>query len=130
IIDLSPYNDSKAAENIVQRRDVYEHYLGNENFFFLNYNHTNQLRDVEIHGGLDIIINGVLISFSMDVENVAHLLDHISRDRKELADGEYFYEKLKMTIASSEAMGGEGSLLSYVYCSHDITHLLDDEGSS
>ena len=62
----------------------------------------------------------------MEIEKAAKLLDSISDDKKLLSDGEYFFKDLKLTIASSEAMGGNGSELSYFYCSKDVTHLIDN----
>ena len=114
------------SKNIIQRRDIYENYKGQENFFFLNFDTNDKLTEIELHHGFNINIEGVDIDFSMDVEKVADLLTSISNDKKQLSDGEYFFEKLKLTIASSEAMGGEGNQLSYFYCSKDVTHLLNN----
>jgi hypothetical protein len=126
VIDLSQYNNGDILQNIAQRRDIYRNYKGNENFFFLNFDNEDKLRDIEIHYGLDININGEVINFSMDIDEVAGLLDNISSDKKNLSDGEYFFQSLKLTIASSEAMGGDGNKLSYFYCSKDVTHLTDN----
>jgi hypothetical protein len=35
------------------------------------------------------------------------LLDRISDKNEQLSEGEYFYKNLKLTVASSDAMGGE-----------------------
>ena len=98
---------------------------GQDNFFFLNYDKQDKLRDVEIHYGLEININGTTISFSMDINKVIELLQNISVDKTQFSEGEYLFEKLKLTIANGKAMGGEGNELSYFYCSNDITHLTD-----
>jgi len=126
VVDLSQYNNGDISKNIIQRRDIYENYKGQENFFFLNFDTNDKLTEIELHHGFNINIEGVDIDFSMDVEKVADLLTSISNDKKQLSDGEYFFEKLKLTIASSEAMGGEGNQLSYFYCSKDVTHLLNN----
>lgn len=126
VIDLSQYNNGDTSKNIIQRRDIYENYKGQENFFFLNFDSNDKLAEIELHHGLVIGIEGVDIDFSMDVEKVAELLTSISNDKKQLSDGEYFFEKLKLTIASSEAIGGDGSELAYFYCSKDISHLVDN----
>ncbi len=62
----------------------------------------------------------------MDIEKVTELLGNISNDKKLLSEGEYFFNDLKLTIASSDAMGGDGKELSYFYCSKDVTHLIDN----
>jgi hypothetical protein len=123
VIDMSQYNNGDTSQNIIQRRDIYTNFQGQDNFFFLNFDNKDKLRDIEIHHGLDININGKVINFSMDIEKVAELLDNISDDKKILSDGEYFFKDLKLTIASSKAMGGDCKELSYFYCSKDVTHL-------
>ena len=125
IIDLSQYNNGDTSYNLIQRRDIYRNFQGHNNFFFVNFDNEDKLRDIEIHHGLDININGKVINFSMDIEKAAELLDNISDDKKLLSDGEYFFKDLKLTIASSDAMGGDGKELSYFYCSKDVTHLTD-----
>lgn len=126
VIDLSEYNNGDKSQNIIQRRDIYKNYKGQDNFFFLNYDIKDKLRDIEIHHGLEININEENFSFSTDINKVADLLQNISGDKTQLSDGEYFFRKLKLTIASAEAMGGEGNNLSYFYCSKDITHLTEN----
>jgi len=127
VVDLSQYNNGDTSKNIIQRRDIYKNYQGQDNFFFLNFDTNDRLTEVEVHHGFDISIGAVVIDFSMDIEKAADLLDTISVDKKRLSDGEFFFRDLKLTIASSDAMGGEGNELSYFYCSKDISHLLDDE---
>ncbi len=126
VIDLSQYNNGDTSQNIIQRRDIYRNFQGQDNFFFVNYDNEDRLRDIEIHHGLDININGKVINFSMDIEKVTELLGNISNDKKLLSEGEYFFNDLKLTIASSDAMGGDGKELSYFYCSKDVTHLIDN----
>jgi hypothetical protein len=126
VIDLSKYNDGDTSKKIIQRRDIYENYQGQDNFFFLNFDVHERLTEVEVHHGLDIDIESIVINNTMDIENIANLLDNISGDKKQLSDGEYFYKSLKLTIASSDAMGGDGKELGYFYCSKDVSHLVDD----
>lgn len=126
LLDLSEYHNGDKSQNIIQRRDIYKNYKGQDNFFFLNYDKEDKLRDIEIHHGLEININGANFGFAMDIDKVAELLQNISGDKTQLSDGEYFFKTLKLTIASGEAMGGEGNELSYFYCSKDITHLIEN----
>lgn len=127
VIDLGQYNNGDSSRNIIQRRDIYENYRGQENFFFLNFDTNDKLSEIELHHGFVINIEGIDIDFSMDVEKVAELLTSISNDKKQLSEGEYFFEKLKLTIASSNAMGGDGNELAYFYCSKDVSHLVDNK---
>lgn len=127
IIYLSQYNNGDISKNIIQRRDIYENYNGQENFFFLNFDIEDKLQEIEIHYGLEININKQNFNFKMDIDKVAELLQNISGDKTQLSNGEYFFKSLKLTIASGEEMGGEGNVLSYFYCSKDITHLLNNE---
>lgn len=124
VIELSQYNNGDTSKNIIRRRDIYEDYNGQENLFFLNFDINDKLNQVELHYGFNISLEGIEIDFTMDVEKVADLITSISDDKKQLSEGEYFFENLKLTIASSEAMGGDGNVLSYFYCSKDVTHLL------
>ncbi len=125
VADLSQYNNGDTSQNIIQRRDIYKNYKRQDSFFFLNFDTNDQLTEVELHYGLDIKIKDVSIDFSMDIENAAKLLDSISNQKEQLSEGEYFYKNLKLTIASSGAMGGDGSELSYFYCSKDVSHLIE-----
>jgi hypothetical protein len=114
-------------QNIILRRDIYKNYHGQENLFFLNYDENEGLTEVEIHYGLSINVAGIVIDFSMDTEKAADLLNGISGETKQLSTGEYFFRDLKLTIASSNVMCGDGNKLSYFYCSKDVSHLVDNE---
>jgi hypothetical protein len=126
VVDLSQYNKGDTSKNIIRRRDMYENYKGQESFLFLNFDTHDKLTEVELHHGFNIRIEGVEIDFTMDVDKAAEVLSKISDDKKQLSEGEYFFEKLSLTIASGEVMGGEGNELSYFYCSKDVTHLMDN----
>jgi hypothetical protein len=125
--DLNKYDNGVTSEIIKRRRDIYENYNGQQNFFFLNFDNNDKLTEIELHHGFVINIESVDIDFSMDIDKVAELLSSISNNKTKLSDGEYFFEKLKLTIASSEAMGGKGSELAYFYCSMDTSHLIENE---
>jgi hypothetical protein len=126
VIDLSKYNNGDMSRNIIQRRDIYTNFKGLDSYFFLNYDNEDKLREIEIHNGLEIDINGEKVSFSMDIDKVVELLQVISGDKIQLSGGEYLFKNLKLTVASGEVMGGDGNELSYFYCSKDITHLIDE----
>jgi hypothetical protein len=123
VIDLSQFHNGTSDFNIVQRRDIYRNYRGQDNYFFLNYDREDNLRDVEVHQGLDILIQNVKFNFETDFQEVMLLLKSVSSDNIKISDGEYFFKDLKLTISDGEAMGGEGHLLSYFYCTKDVEHL-------
>jgi hypothetical protein len=114
------------TQNIVQHRDIYQNYQGQDNFFFLNFDENQQLTELEVHHGFIINVAGVVIDFSMHIDKAADLLEGISRDAIRFSDGTYFFNDLKLTIASSGTMGGDGNQLSYFYCSRDVSHLADN----
>ena len=125
VVDLSQYNNGDTSQNIIQRRDIYKNYKGQDNFFFLNFDTNDRLTEVEVHYGLDINIEDVKLDFATDIEKVTELLDSISDSKEQLSEGEYFYKNLKLTVGSSEGMGGEGRELSYLYCAKDVSHLIE-----
>jgi hypothetical protein len=126
VVDLSQYNNGDTSQNIIQRRDIYKNYKGKDNFFFLNFDTNDRLTEVELHHGLDVKIEDASLDFATDIEKAIELLDRISDKKEQLSEGEYFYKNLKLTVASSDAMGGEGRELSYFYCSKDVTHLIEN----
>jgi len=128
-------NAHKAHDHIVaqpgefdvsQRRDIYnDFYYGRQFFFFLNYDDNSCLMEVEVHLGVDIIIDNVTLTFEKRLSDIIEELKSVSPSIIKLRDGDYFFKDLKITIADSKAMGGEGSDLSYFYCSANVDHLID-----
>ena len=118
----------EASDNMpyMQYRDIYTNYRGGENFFFLNFSPEGKLAEMEIHHGFVVEINDLHIDFSMNIDEAVRIISSISENSKKLSGGEFFFEDLKLAIASSEAMGGNGEDLSYFYCARDVGHLLED----
>ncbi len=123
VTDLGQYGGGV----IVQKCDVYQNFNGAENFFFLNYDEESRLTEIELHSGFEIFIGQARLAFGMDISDVAKRLKSLSDDIVELAQGEYFFKELKLTIASADAMGGDGNELSYFFCAKNIDHLLEDK---
>lgn len=126
VIDISEYNNGSKDYNIVQRRDIYQNYGGQDNFFFLNYDKDDFLKEIEIHKGIEILIGHIKLVFDTDFRDAVSLLKSISSDNKQISHGEYFFKDLKLTIADSESMGGDGEVLAYFYCSQNVNHLNDE----
>ena len=98
-----------------------------KNYFFLNYNEDNKLQSIEIHGGIDVKIKNFTLEFKKDITIALKSLSAISENYSEVEDGNYVFEDLKMAIATSESMGGDGNGLDYFYASNDIEHMIDKD---
>jgi hypothetical protein len=123
IIDFSKYNDGKTEFNIIQKRDIYENYNGEQNYFFLNYDEKELLKEIEIHNGIIIIIDTIKLAFETNYKEAVLLLKNISKENKKISDGEYMFKDLKIVITDGISMGGDSKELSYFYCSKNIDHL-------
>ena len=126
VIDLAKYWDGDESKNIKQRRDIYEDYGGAKNYFFLNYSEDDTLEALEFHEGATIVIEGVEFNFEQDIDDCVDRLDKIDSEKVALEEGSYLFKNLKITIANSESMGGEGNGLGYFYASRDISHLIEE----
>ena len=125
VIDLSQYNDGDASKNIDVKRDIYG---GTDSlyYFFLNYTTSEVLDSIEIHWAAPVQIGPATLEFNERITVALDKLDQIDRHREQLSAGEFFYPKLKLVIASSEVMGGDGDGLAYIYCSDNVDHLRED----
>ena len=130
IIDLSQFNNSNSAPDIVQKRDIYQNYEALDNYFFLNYDVEDLLEEIEIHNGPQIIVENIQLSFDKEISEILLDLKSICGDNEQLSPGEYLFADLKLTIADAEFMGMEGNTLAYFYCSKNIDHLLENNVSS
>lgn len=108
---------------IVLKRDIYNNFDGNDILLFANYNTDDNLAEIEVHHGFKIFIDSVVVDFSMDIEMVVEVLKSISNNCRRMRLGEYYFHDLKLVVANREAMGGNGTKLSYFYCSQDVSHL-------
>jgi hypothetical protein len=125
IIDLSIAYGGDTSFNIHQKRDIYKDFNGAENYFFCNYNKDNCLSEVEFHSGVDISVSGVTLTFAKDISLFLTEFKKLGYHPTEIEDEKYFFEGLKMVIATSGAMGGEGRGLDYFYAGKDVSHLIE-----
>ncbi|TXD80532.1 hypothetical protein ESY86_20665 [Subsaximicrobium wynnwilliamsii] len=123
IIDVAEFFDGDESMNIHQKRDVYENLNSKKDMLFLNYDKENRLRDLEVHYGFDILIDNIRLDFGTEISDLIKQFKNIGTEYSELEKGNYFLPKLKITIADSESMGGDGTGLSYFYATSDISHL-------
>ena len=123
IIDVAEFFDGDESMNIHQKRDVYKNLNSKKDLLFLNYDKNNRLRDLEVHYGFDILIDNIRLDFGTEITDLIKQFKNIGTEYSETEKGNYFLPKLKITIADSESMGGEGTGLDYFYATSDISHL-------
>ena len=124
--DMSFLYGGSHVNDIEQRQDIYQDYGEGENNFVLGYDEQDSLTDLEIHYGADIQVKGKKINFDLSFEEAVGDLKTVSSDFEEMAEGEYLFRDLKISVMDEEMMGGEGNKLGYFYCSNDISHFEGD----
>jgi hypothetical protein len=119
IIDNSQFFDGDTSYNINYRRDLYQN-------FKTSYDENDFLTELEIHQGIDISVVGITLTFGNDISKLIKEFKKHSYTPTVAKKGEYFFESLKMVIANSESMGGEGNGLDYFYAGADVSHVIDE----
>ena len=69
---------------------------------------------------------GITLTFGNDISELIKEFKKHSYTPTVAKKGEYFFESLKMVIANSESMGGEGNGLDYFYAGADVSHVIDE----
>jgi predicted metallo-beta-lactamase superfamily hydrolase len=123
IIDISNYHKGSHDFNIYTRRDIYESFNEVACYIFLNYDKTDLLRDIEIHSGVSVEVEEILLSFNKRIEIIIEELNNISDNFKIIDEGCFFSKKMKLVISSSESIGGDSKNLGYIFMSKDVSHL-------
>ncbi|WOD43464.1 hypothetical protein [Hwangdonia lutea] len=124
-IDVAQFFDGDESMNIHQKRDVYENQKSENDLLFLNYDKDGKLRDLEVHSGFDILIDNIRLNFGNEILDVINKFNEKGIQHIETEKGNYLLAKLKITIANSKSMGGNGNGLSYFYATSDISHLTE-----
>ncbi len=124
-IDFSTYFDGDSSHNIHQKRDVYKKIFSKNDLVFLIYDKENKLRELEIHSGYRIVLDDIEFRFNRDIKEYLNIFKNKQIIYKEIEEGNYFFEKLKIVIADNEAMGGDGHNLAYFCVSSDVNHLIE-----
>jgi len=123
IIEMAEFFGGDTSHDIEQRRDVYQNINNEKNYFFLSFDKGDKLIELEIHGGLKISINNLKLEFQKDINQYLKEFEKIGEVYSEIEEGSFLFENLKMNIANSESMGGDGNGLGYFYASKSIIHL-------
>ncbi|MFL1896689.1 hypothetical protein ACJRPK_13360 [Aquimarina sp. 2-A2] len=126
VIEMSEFFDGDTSHDIDQKRDVYQDISGTKNYFFLSYDKDNTLSELEVHWGLKVWIDNIELVFEKDINIYLNQLNSKGYDFKEIEQGNYLFEKLKITISDSESSGGDGNGLSYLYSGQSIEHLIEN----
>ena len=124
-IEMAEFFGGDKSHDIEQRRDIYENIKNEKNYFFLSYDKDDKLSELEIHWGIEISVKEIELIFQKDISKYLKELNQIGENYLEVEEGNYLFENLKMTIANSESMGGEGKELSYFYSAKNIEHLIE-----
>lgn len=125
IIEIAHFFEGNENMNIHQKRDIYENLNSKNDILFLNYDKDDKLRELEVHSGFDILINNIQLVFGNEISDFLNQFQKIGIEYSETEKDSYLLPKLKMTIADSESMGGNGTGLSYFYASYEISHLTE-----
>lgn len=126
LIEMSHFFDGDTRHDIDQKRDIYHDINGTKNYFFLNYDKDNRLYELEVHSGIEVSIDNIALKFEKDLQHYLDQLKSKGYDYKEIEPGNYVFKSLKITIADSASMGGEGQGLAYLYFGQHIDHLIEN----
>lgn len=126
VIEMSHFFNGDTSHDIDQKRDIYQDINGTKNYFFLSYDKDNFLSELEVHWGIKVSIDNIELEFEKDINIYLNQLTSKGYDFKEIEQGNYLFEKLKITIADAESTGGDGNGLSYLYSGQDIEHLIEN----
>jgi hypothetical protein len=124
VIDLASLSDGNPSRNIDVKRDIYGN-MENPFFFHLNYDSEQKLESIEIHKCESIRIENKELRFGLDIDDIHKELLTLDPKGGEIDSGEYLFPQIKLAVASSEVMGGDGSSFSYFYAANSIEHLLE-----
>lgn len=111
---------------IYRRRDIYENIHHSKNYFFLNYDNGDLLRDIEIHFCNTIQIFDIVFGFDEQLNAVVSQLAKYSENYREKVD-ECVFLDLQVVIRNKHAMGVLGGSVGYFYCTSNIEHLLNPD---
>jgi hypothetical protein len=126
VINVSEFFDDDSNLEIHQKEDIYENFSGN-NLFFCAYDKDDCLNEFEVHRGIDVVVSGIALTFEKEISEVIREVEKLGHHPVEIEGGNFFFEELKMTIATDEAMGGESTGLAYFYAAKDVRHLTGEE---
>ena len=125
IIEMSEFFGGDKSHDIEQRRDIYQDINNDKNYFFLSYDKDDNLIELEIHRGVEILVKGIQLEFGKNINDFLQQFEEIGEKYTKTEEGNYLFNNLKMTIANSDTMGGEGNGLSYFYGAKNIEHLIE-----
>jgi hypothetical protein len=118
-IDNSPFFDGDTSYNIIYRRDLYKN-------FKTTYDKDDCLTELEVHQEADVLVSGITLMFGKDISEFINQFKKLNNNPTVVNEGEYFFESLKMVIATSQSMGGEGNGLDYFYVGKDVSHVIEE----
>lgn len=118
-IDNSEFFNGDTSFNIDYRQDLYKDYK-------ISYDKNDCVKELEILQNTDILVNGILLTFGTDIFELLSKFKKLNYIPTTVKEGEFFFEEIKMVIATSESMGGEGNGLDYFYAGANVNHIIDE----
>jgi hypothetical protein len=118
-IDNSQFFDGDTSYNIIYRRDLYKN-------FKTTYNKDDCLTELEVHQEVDVLVSGITLIFGKDISEFTNQFKKLNYNPTVVKEGEFFFESLKMVIATSQSMGGEGNGLDYFYAGKNVSHVIEE----
>ncbi len=121
VTDFSKFGIDKIIE---QRRDIYGDLALGNHYIFLGFDNDSNLRECELHLFGSFRIGDIILFHEQPIEEVLDLLARLSQIRNETGHEQFDYPALKMSVASSDGMGGEEGDhgLSYIYIAANVDH--------
>jgi hypothetical protein len=105
-------------------RDIYKEIDGQPLFVFIDYDEQDRFVELEVHSGISFEVNGQTLDFDQSFGQAVHHINSISTDMVRNREGEVLFKDLKLNLCSGRVMGSDNDLLSYIYCSNNIEHLV------
>ena len=118
-LDNASFFDGDTSYNISYRRDLYENVTA-------TYDGEDCLKELEMFGEENILVLGITLVPGGAIHECIDALRAIGHEPRIVKEGEFFYERLKMVIATSESMGGEGKGLGYFYAGREVSHVVEE----
>ncbi|RZJ68412.1 MAG: hypothetical protein EOO50_01065 [Flavobacterium sp.] len=124
--DLSDlFDDEDDDFDFSQNRDIYSGLASAGDSIFLSYDKKNALTEFEMHEGIAVSIHDFRFYQDQPMHEIVTWFRQNNFNITQVEPGNFAVAELKISVASHNAMGGQGDNLSYLYASNDVSHLID-----
>ncbi|RZJ72020.1 hypothetical protein [Flavobacterium sp.] len=119
------FEDEDGNFDFSLNRDIYSDLTQEGDSIFITYDKNQAFTELEIHEGIAVAIQDFRLFQDQPIAEILAWFHHQNFTLTEVEPGNYAVTELKISVATHEAMGGDGDGLSYFYASKDISHLID-----